>query len=70
MFKHENVISVNEETNNISETTVHTVVVDIHEDEIVTVDSAIKTIETNVSEDIVINEPVEDTAIPSKDYPF
>ena len=52
------------------ETTVHTVVVDIHEDEIVTVESAKETIETNVSEDIVINEPVEDTAIPSKDYPF
>ena len=34
------------------------------------VDSAIETIETHMSEDIVINEPVEDTAIPSKDYPF
>ena len=74
MFKHENVISVIKETNNISEVTVQQVVVDIHEDEIVTVDSVIETIETNVSEEVVVNDiPVDsepDNAISGKKYSF
>ena len=52
MFKHDNVISETEETSNTSEMSVQEVVADVHEDEIVTVDSVIDTIETDVSEDI------------------
>ena len=35
-----------------------------------TVDSVIETIETNVSETIVLFEPAEDNAISGKEFPF
>ena len=47
---------------------------DIHEDEIVTVDRVIETIETNVSEDVVVNDILVDSepdnAISVKEYSF
>ena len=59
MFKHDDVISSNAEKSQISEENVQTIVVDIHEDKIVTVD--IENIETNVSEEVVVSDIIEDS---------
>ena len=42
MFKHDSVICLNEENDNISDKPVQTIVVEVHDDDIVTVDSVIE----------------------------
>ena len=64
MFKHESVICLDAEDDNISDKTVQTIIVDVHEDEIVTVDSVI---ETNVSEELDVIETI-DNAISGREY--
>ena len=59
MFKHESVICSNDDK--VPDKTVQTFFVDIHEDEIVTFDSVIENIETNVAEEISVSDIIEDT---------
>ena len=69
MFKHESEIDINNEESKVSDNTVHEIIVDVHKEEMVTVDETFDLNERDV-EEFVICETIEEVVPVSKLLPF